>query len=301
MNNNVNSKKNDAILIIIMLIIVIAGIVGFTFLVTKGFKNFEIFIQTTINNNKVYSKNFEEKFESITIDSASAYIEVKESDSNNYMLIIYDKDNQNLNIENDNSRLLINLKTENCKGFCFKRVLPKIELYVPKNYSGNMTINNKYGDIKISELPNINLSVKMNFGDITVAKGNKADIYNEYGDITISGIVNELSIKADCGTINVSETNVVKASNALGDIKIEKINKQFNLKNNCGDIKIGEINILDNSNIEDDLGSITIDKTNDIYIDAKTNLGDVKINNNNENSSIKLSITNHMGDITVNN
>ena len=296
-----NNKKNDAILIIIMLLIVIGGIVGGLFFITKGFKHFEIFIKTTINDNKVYNKTYEEKFENIIINANSAYIEVKKSEDLNFKLVIYDNDDKNLSIENDKNRLLISVKTDNCKGFCFNRVVPKIELYIPENYNGNMSIDSKYGDIKIASFEKLNLSAKLDSGDIIIAKLNEADINNHYGDIKIIDFANKLSIDADCGDIKINEVNSIKANNAYGDIKIEKINKDFNIKDNCGDIKLGTINIAEDSTIEDDLGDITINGTNDINIVAKTDLGNVKINKNNEDSFIKLTITNNMGDIKINN
>lgn len=41
--------------------------------------------------------------------------------------------------------------------------------------------------------------------------------------------------------------------------------------------------------------------TNDIYIDAKTDLGDVDVNHNNRMSGITLKIKNNCGDIEVDN
>lgn len=44
-----------------------------------------------------------------------------------------------------------------------------------------------------------------------------------------------------------------------------------------------------------------IGETNDIYIDAKTDLGEVKVNRNNRYSEITLEIENDCGDIKVEN
>ena len=49
------------------------------------------------------------------------------------------------------------------------------------------------------------------------------------------------------------------------------------------------------------MGDISVGKTNDILIDAKTSLGEVNIRNNNYKSDITLSIDNSCGDITVKN
>ena len=52
---------------------------------------------------------------------------------------------------------------------------------------------------------------------------------------------------------------------------------------------------------ENNLGDIKILNTNEIYFDAKTNLGDTKINNNYNKSEITLKIQNDCGDIEINN
>ena len=68
----------------------------------------------------------------------------------------------------------------------------------------------------------------------------------------------------------------------------------------AGDVKINTLNITQNSNIEINAGDIKINQTNDIYIDAETDLGETKINNNNDKSEITLKIENNLGDIKVN-
>ena len=75
----------------------------------------------------------------------------------------------------------------------------------------------------------------------------------------------------------------------------------MNLSNDCGDIKVRSIVLNKNSYIENNFGDIKIESTNEIYINAQTNLGDVKINNNYQKSDITLTIKNDLGDITINN
>ena len=79
------------------------------------------------------------------------------------------------------------------------------------------------------------------------------------------------------------------------------VNNYLNLTNDSGDIKINNVNLNKNSIIKDEYGDIEINNTNQIYIDAKTDLGDTKINNNFHKSDITLKIENECGDITVNN
>ena len=66
-------------------------------------------------------------------------------------------------------------------------------------------------------------------------------------------------------------------------------------------IKIDKVQIAEDSYIKSDYGDVRIKETNDIYIDAKTDLGDVKINTNNRHSEITLKIEGDCGDIKVEN
>ena len=73
------------------------------------------------------------------------------------------------------------------------------------------------------------------------------------------------------------------------------------IKEDCGDVKIDSLNLKENSSIHNSYGDIKIGSTNEIYINAKTSLGDTKINNNYQKSYVTLTIDNSCGDIRVNN
>lgn len=60
-------------------------------------------------------------------------------------------------------------------------------------------------------------------------------------------------------------------------------------------------NLNENSSIHATSGGVKIKETNDIYIEAKANSGDVKVENNNRLSEIELKIETTSGEIKVNN
>ena len=84
-------------------------------------------------------------------------------------------------------------------------------------------------------------------------------------------------------------------------IKINKITNYVNLIIDNGNIDITSANINVDSIIKCDLGDIKIDNINDIYIDAKTDTKDIKINKSNKNSNIKLVVRNSTGKIKIDN
>ena len=111
----------------------------------------------------------------------------------------------------------------------------------------------------------------------------------------------ELDIDQDCGDVEVFEVDRIKVENNYGNINIKKVNKYLEIKEDRGDVEINTINIKENSSIQNNYGDIELGSTNEIYIDAKTKLGDTKINNNYQKSDITLSLENNCGDIEVNN
>lgn len=109
-----------------------------------------------------------------------------------------------------------------------------------------------------------------------------------------------MNIKEDCGDVKIGAVKDAIIKNSYGDIKIEKITNRCDIKNKCGDIKIINLEIKEDSSVETDLGDIKIEKTSDIYVDSKVDLGDVKVNENNRHSEIVLKARNSCGDIKVN-
>ena len=109
----------------------------------------------------------------------------------------------------------------------------------------------------------------------------KIMVKNNYGDIKIDNFKEAtMEIEEDCG-----EVSVVSGKNIV-------------VKNNYGDIKIGEAKF---ANIKESCGNIDIGKTNQIYIDAKTDLGQVEIGRNWRTAQTILTIKNNCGDIEVEN
>ena len=107
-------------------------------------------------------------------------------------------------------------------------------------------------------------------------------------------------MKSSCGDIEIGTVNDAKVKNNYGDITIRNINNYMNIEADCGDIEIENVNINKNSYIKNSLGNIEIAHTNDIHIDAKTDLGDTSVNDNYK-ADITLTIKNNCGDIEVNN
>ena len=296
-----NSKTSKIILIIFLSILVVVLSVFFVnILVNKNFK-FGLFkFEYKVSDELVFNQEYETIFDTIKIDSKSSDIEIKEGIDSKVKVVIYgDKDKTDVDVVSNN----LNIKTseKNCTLFCFNTTIAKIEVYLPSSYSGNINIENNYGDINIGNFDNMVLDASLDAGDIKVASLMLGKIKTSYGDIRILGYSKELEIEEDCGDVEVFEVDRIKLENNYGDIRIGKVNEYLQIKEDCGDIKIDSLDLKENSSIRNSYGDIKIGMTNEIYINAKTSLGDTKINNNYQKSDVTLTIDNSCGDIRVNN
>lgn len=275
--------KNKCLIIFLIILLSICciflGVILYLGLSGKNIFNFGGF--SNVSEELVYDKAYEEAFDKININTSAAMIEIKNSLEDLTIVKIYG------NIEllklDDEKELNIEYRSEPCIGLCFNQSIAKIEIYLPTDYEGNIEIKNKYGDIELDEFLNSNIKVSSSYGDTIIDGANTLEVSSSAGDI-------------DIGTVTKATID-----NNLGDIKIKKVLSYLDINADCGDIKIDEAILDSNSTINNNLGDIKIKHTNDIRIEAKTSLGDSKIENNNYKSDIVLKITNSCGDIKVNN
>ena len=293
------NKKWIVTLIILLSIIMIALTIFFVGLLQNNFK-FKVFsFGLQISNELILDKTYEEKFNNIVIDATTSEIFIKRSDNANIKTIIYGEKDYT-NVETNLDTLNIKISEKSCIGFCFNQKSSKIEIYLPEEYDGNINIKNDYGDIALDEFLNANIVLEEDCGDVKIIGGNIVKVDNNYGDIEIEK-ANVITINEDCGDVVISNTNDATVKNSYGDIKIKSVNNYLYLENDCGDIELNNINLKKNSYIKNDYGDIKIGYTNELFIDAKTALGKVKIKNNYHKSDITLKIENDCGDVEVNN
>lgn len=293
-----NRKLIISLIIILSIIAVLLLLFMFGLLTGNfGISNFKY--NYKVSNELVIDETYDMSFTKINIDSNASNIYIKNSNDENTKLIIYG-DKENIKVDTSNNVLNISSKEKPCIGICFNRNVSKIEVYLNKDYDKDIKITNKFGDIEIADFVNANFDIEENAGNISIEKGNNVNILSKYGDTKVTTL-NVGNIIAKAGDVEVNYANDIVIDNSLGNIKITTVSNYLNLKNNCGDIKLGSINLKENSSIKDDLGDVKIGKTNEIYIDAKTSLGDVKINNNYNKSDVILKIENSCGDIEVDN
>lgn len=260
----------------------VIGLITFLVINLNNNHGYSIFRSKKISDNLLIDKVYTGSFDLVDIDSNAADIYIKENKSENVHIIIYGKDNT-ASVKQENSSIKIDVKTKTCKFLCINTTISKVEVYLPKAYEKKINIKNNFGDISVERFEKANIKIEEDAGDIDVTSADIINIINHYGNIKV-GAVNEITANED-----------------LGDIRINTVNGYLDLENNCGDIKIENAFINKSSYIKNDLGDIKIGKTTNININAKTSLGDVKVNKTDKEANISLVITNNLGDIVVNN
>lgn len=299
------NKKSGTIALISVLSIFIILLISFMVFViingNKGFLRFG-FNSNKISNNLIYEKEYENKFDKINIISDASDIKIKKSKDANIKVLVYSENEKmkKFYVDDDTS---LNINIEIKKGFnifWFNNINSRIEVYIPNDYSKDIDIQNSFGDIEVDGFINSNIDIVSDCGDVKVDSVNSIKVNNSYGD-TIIKKANNIDINNDCGDIDIGDAKTAKLKNNLGDIDIKNIYEYINIEDNCGDISIDNVSLIKNSIIKGDLGDIEIKNIKDVYIDAKTSLGDISINNNYRKSNIILKIDNSCGDIEVDN
>lgn len=263
--------KNNGLIITLLIIlsILIFGLVYFLIMCLNGHFNFMNMAgmfkrkSTNIIFDETYEADLVDKLEII---QTAGDIELKESADGNIRVVAYGEDASKLKVTLDNNELNVDYSEYTNRGFSFNSYINDIIVYIPKEYSKEIDIDSKYGDCKICDLENATMTI------------NQA-----------------------CGDIEIGKVKNVTIANNLGDIKIGDILNKCNIESNCGDVKIRHIQINEDSSIELDLGDVKIANINDIFVDAKTDLGNTKVNSSNRHSEITLKIKNSCGDIKVEN
>ena len=308
-------NKGLTITLIILLSILLVGVIGgMIFLMNTNidFSNFNIGISS--QSKKLVEEKEITNIKDFNIESEVADIYIENSESSTIKVELYSDDAKEYEITELNDQIKVVLKDK--KAFKLFKKTPVIKIHAPKTYNKLFTINERTGDIKISEFENADLDINLTTGDTEVKSINDVNIKFTTGDIEIKnannvkldgttgdievGKVKSLTSKTTTGDVNVDIVDNIKTSITTGDIEINTINNSCELTSTTGDIEINNATINKKSKITSGTGDVKIDRTKNCYVEAKTKIGDTNVNNNDRKSDIILTITSRVGDIKVN-
>lgn len=253
---------------IVILVIVIVGLINLLIGCLNGsFRGKRWGVKKSSNVIFDTSYNVSE-VANLEILSVAGDVRLEENLEDKIKVVVYGENEEDLSVDLKENHLKVDYSKYKHKNvfFGFYFYCNDITVYLPKNYANEIAIKANYGDIKAIDLESASMSIDADCGDISLGKVKNALIKNDYGNVKIESILNRAQIDLS-----------------------------------CGDVKINSVNLAENSSIVNNFGDIKIGQTNEIYIDAKMSLGDLKIANNNRHSEITLKIENDCGDIKVGN
>ncbi|MBK5489788.1 DUF4097 family beta strand repeat protein [Bacillus sp. TH17] len=226
------------IIVIAILLITIASMVfGFKTFHMKDFKKENSF---EINNIK-----------EIEVDNENWDIEFKSTDSNKIVISAQgqrlDKEIDPVKIENDGNKMMIKQEQKMngfVNGFTFRKK-NIISIFIPKKEIDKIVLNNKSGDVKISDIAVKHIVTKSKSGDemIVGLSAEKGEFISQSGELVLKdSSVQELNIKSTTGDnyiTNVSNSNM-NITSTSGEVLLKdmKEGKSLFVETKSGDIGV---------------------------------------------------------------
>ncbi|EJQ49124.1 hypothetical protein IEE_00934 [Bacillus cereus BAG5X1-1] len=225
------------IVIAILFLTITSVVLGFKKFQGKDFKKEKSF---EINNIK-----------EIEVDNENWDIEFKSTDANKIVVSAQgqrvDKEIDPVKIENDENKIVIKQKQKVTKffnGFTFRKK-NSISIAIPKKEIDKIVLNNKSGDVKISDIVVKSIVTKSKSGDEMVVglSAEKGEFISQSGELVVKdSSVQELNIKSTTGDnyiTNVSNSNM-NITSTSGEVLLKdmKEGKSLFVETKSGDIGV---------------------------------------------------------------
>jgi DUF4097 and DUF4098 domain-containing protein YvlB len=290
-------NKGLTITLIVLLSILLAGVVGVMIFLFKGDYNFNFDFAFGESKTLVEEKEIV-NIKKLNIEANRADVIIEPKEEQTFIKVeLYSDHVEEYEITEKEDEIKVVLKDENFVGFNTKG--SRVKIYVPTVYDKDIKVVNKTGDIKVGKLSKSNIDISLTTGDITINEAKDIIASLTTGDVEITS-ANKATITGTTGDIDVDDINIIKVKLTTGDITLGDVNESLDLQSTTGDIEINTTNLTANSSIKSGTGDVKIRKTSNCYVDAKTKIGDTKVNNNDRKSDNVLTITSRVGDIRVN-
>lgn len=172
-----------------------------------------------------------------------------------------------------------------CIGFCFFRN-STYEIYVPKSYTGNITVNTTSGDIEFENLEETkltNLKLVTTSGDIDIKSKlstSNVKIRSTSGDIEAIALNSPfIELETVSGSISneLIESNQVHLKTVSGEIESRFLKGATQISTVSGDVEIEKLNVTGDSKITTTSGDIDVkmDVNSACQISASSTSGDI--------------------------
>jgi hypothetical protein len=268
-DNKVHASKTNSrglrifgLIIALICLLSVVGVFG-AFFFSPGGMFFGI--NNGYSDKNVFDEGFDIDFKTLNIDSKAGRVLVKDADVEKMQIAIFSDENKRFDIGKRGDEFNIDVKGNGCRGVaCFNYKMTRVEVYLPKDYAEKIKIKNNFGDVEVGEFENAGFE-----------------------------------ITEDYGKVSIKSAGELKLSSSMGPTEIGKVNKRIELDASMGSVDVDELFLSENSKIDASMGGVTIKKTNDIFIDARAEMGSASVAKNNREAKVELKIDCSMGSVTV--
>lgn len=263
--------KNNGLIItlIVLIVLIIVMLSAFLVLCLNGTINFKGgFHLGSKPDTIIYEETYKlDEINLIDVKQKAGNVIFENANDDNIKIEVYGEEKSDAEVSLANNELKIEYKSEGKGGwfFGFGKEAGDVKIYIPASYEKNIKIRNDAGEVKVANVENADVDIDCDAGDVEINRVKNATIKCDAGNVEIKNLLNKCNINVD-----------------------------------AGNLKIDDAQINENSSIKADSGNIQIKEINDIYIDAKVDMGNCKISNNNRSSDITLRIDCDMGNVDVN-
>ena len=216
--------------------------------IASAFFCFKVFQGKDFKKEKSFEIN---NIKEIEVDNENWNLEFKSTDANKIVISAQgeqaDKEIDPVKIENDENKIMVKQKQEANKffnGFTFRKK-NSICIAIPKKEIDKIVLNNKSGDVKISDIVVKSIVTKSKSGDEMVVglSAEKGEFISQSGELAVKdSSVQELNIKSTTGDnyiTNVSNSNM-NITSTSGEVLLKDMieGKSLFIETKSGDIGV---------------------------------------------------------------
>jgi DUF4097 and DUF4098 domain-containing protein YvlB len=275
-------KKRTKAWLFIGAALLLAGSVIFGIVMTMFNWDFSK-LQTVKYKTNTY--NITEDYKSISISIDTADILFVPSETEEHLVVCYEKEKEKHSVSVKNGTLVIE-KTDSRKWLdfiSFSFTSPKITLYIPKGDYDSLLVKSSTGDIEIpKDFSFQNIDITESTGDVLLRASVKesAKIKTTTGNISFEDAT-AASIDLSVSTGKITVTNIVCDGSAnicvsTGKTYLNNVNcKNLSSDGDTGDIYLTNVIVKDKLSLERDTGDVRFDSSDAGEIFIETDTGDV--------------------------
>ena len=189
----------------------------------------------------------------------------------------------------------------------FGAINEKIEVYLPRNFNGDIRVNISSGTIR-SDINMVadSLSFESTSGTIRLNKltANNINVRASSGSIRIDEINGNATVRASSGTIKINRlVGIAEVETSSGTISVMDVRGGVAAKASSGSVKVGVIELLANISATTTSGTVTLElpRSSAFKFSADTNSGTIRtdFDNNLTFNSRKNSASGDVGENPV--